>query len=403
MGSQSPRAPGLETIRRIVPAVAACIASAAVCAPALASSTRVAVSGDSVLATSVPSYGSATIEATRSDALTGAPVVIGLFSGTANPNAPFSVNTTTPTALNPGGDCWQQGALSQALTPDLQPGDTVTLTQAGLSGSASTTMSVPVHAAGSGASAGPINGCGGIAPWARNAIASGPSTVTDGPITVSGVAQPLATGVSVSATDGSRSTPAVSVTPASDGSWSATIPASRVATLADTALTVTPVMAVPDVSTGAQAHIAGVGVTVMKSSSPGATKPDQPGGTAGNPAPTPGSGQTGGRGPSPVHAQVTRLRVAATLTLARARRNGIAATFVVPTGARIVRVQLLHGRSRLFLETVRARTAGSTQKVVPRSNGLSRLLRAGGYVLAVQVGAGGSALGPVTTRSVRIR
>lgn len=401
MGSQSPRASRLGTIRRIVPAAATCIAFAAVCAPALASSTTIAVSGDSVLATSVPSYGSATIQATRPDALTGAPVVIGLFSGTANPNTPFSVNTTTPSPLN-SGDCWQQGALSQALTPDLQPGDTVTLTQSALLGGASTMMSVPVHAAASGAAAGPISGCTGVAPWARNAITSGPGSVTSGPITVSGVAQPLATGVSVSASDGSRSTPAVSTTPASDGSWSATIPASQVGTLAGTALAVTPVMAVPDVSTGAQAHIAGVGFTVMKSA-PAETKPGQPGATGGSPSPTQGPGQTGGRGTGQVRTRVTGLRVPSTVTLARARRNGITASFIVPAGARIVRVELLHGKSRLFLTTVRARRAGSTQAIVLHSNRLSRLLRAGGYTIAVQAGTGGSALGPVTTRSMRIR
>ena len=93
----------------------------------MAASPNIAIAGDSVLATSLPSFGTTTVEATRPDAVTGAPVVIGVFSGNGNQFGPFSVNTTTPTPLNPGGDCWQKGALSQALTPDLRPGDTVTV------------------------------------------------------------------------------------------------------------------------------------------------------------------------------------------------------------------------------------------------------------------------------------
>jgi hypothetical protein len=405
MGRQSTPVPCRRIVGRIVPGAAALIASAVVAAPALASGPTITVSGDSVLATSLPSFGQATIQATRPDALTGAPVVIGQFSGTANSFTPFSVNTTTPTPFNPAGDCWQKGAVSQALTPDLQPGDTVTLTQAGGFGGGATSASVTVQPSDASSNSGPISGCSGIAPWARNAITSGPTSTSGGDLTVSGVAQPLATGVSMSATDGTQSTTPVSATPASDGSWTATIPASDVARLPDGALTVTPVVTVPDVSTGAAANIAGVGLTVTKSAS----------------APVPGSDQTGGRGtPAPGRsststpapggtrrgtgrARVASLRVPSTVSLATAHRAGLSASFVVPAGVRIVRVELMHGKKRVFRTTVRSHRAGARQKVVLRGKQLSRVLRAGSYTIAVQAGSNSSSLGPVASRRVRIR
>jgi hypothetical protein len=356
-----------------------------------------------VLATSLPSFGQATIEATRPDALTGAPVVIGLFSGSGNPFSPFSVNMTTPTPLSASGDCWQKGALPQALTPDLQPGDTVTLTQAGFFGSGSSSTSVAVQPAGPNTIPGPISGCSGIAPWARNAITSDPSTVTGDPITVSGVAQPLATGVSVSATDGTHTTTPVTATPASDGSWTATIPASQLKPLANTNLTVTPVIAVRDVSTGAQAHIAGVGLTFKKSASALGTAPPNSGGSGASPTKPTTPRRTSPGHNSPVQARVIGLRASSTLMLARARRDGIQASFILPARAKIVRVELLHGKNRLFVATVRAQTGGSRQTVLLRGKRLSRLLRAGDYTIAVQVGIGRSALGPIATRTVRIR
>jgi hypothetical protein len=260
-----------------------------------------------------------------------------------------------------------------------------------------------VQPAGPNAIPGPISGCSGIAPLARNAITSGPSSVTDGPITVSGVAQPLATGVSLSATDGTHTTTPVTTTPASDGSWTATIPASEVQGLANTALTVRPVMAVPDVSTGALAHIAGVGLTVTKSASTAGTTPSHTGGTGGNPPPRTNPGPTGGSHKRRVSLRARGLRAASPLTLSRARREGIEATLILPAGAKIARVELLRGKNRLFVTTVRVPKGGSRQTILLRSRRLSHLLRTGQYTIAVQVGAGSSALGPVTTRTVRIR
>ena len=390
--------PRLRSIlRRIAPAVVAVLAAATFSPAALAanSSPTIVVAGDSVVATSLPSFGQATIQATRPDALTGKPVVIGQYSANANPFTPFSVNTTTPTPLNPSGDCWQHGALSQALTPDLQPGDTITLTQAGLLGGPPSTTSVVVSAGGAGSASGPVAGCTSIAPWARNAITGAPSGITDGPIVVSGVAQPLATAVAVSVSDGAHASAPVSVTPAADGSWSATIPAARLAGLANATLKVTPVVAVPDVSTGAVAHIAGVGAAVTKSAVP-ATGTSQPVTTNGQ----------GAVPPTPHHAAklvVTGLRGASNLTLAAARSHGISASFLVPAQARTVEVELLHGSTRIYVSVIRAGKAGVRQTVSLRGVALNRLLRRGHYTIAVRTGTSRSSLGAARTHLHTIR
>jgi hypothetical protein len=366
------------------------------------------VTGDAVLATSLTSYGRTTIKATRPDAQTGKPVVIGQFSGTGNPYTPFSVNTTTPTPAS-SGDCWQKGALSKALTPNLQPGDTITLTQVTggfFGGGTSNSTSVVVAPPGPNAVPGPISGCASVAPWARNAITKAPSTITDGPIAVSGVAQPLATGVAVSASDGTHASAPVSVTPASDGSWSATIPAARLKGLANAPLSVTPVVAMPDVSSGAAAHIAGVGATVKKAA-PDSTTPEQPAPISVNPQqPTsqPAGGHSVTSRPKPAaRARVSSLRSAASLTLAAARSHGIGASFLVPAGTKTVQVQLLHGTQSVYLTILRAGKAGSRQTVQLRGGRLSRLLRHGHYTIAVKAGTSRSTLGPATTHGLVIR
>jgi hypothetical protein len=365
------------------------------------------VSGDAVLATSLPSFGMTTIKATRPDALTGKPVVIGQYSASGNPFTPFSVNTTTPTPLRASGDCWQKGALSRALTPNMQPGDTVALTQAGFFGGTSTSASVVVPPARPNSTPGPISGCASVAPWARNAITSGPSAVTDGPIAVSGVAQPLATEVAVSASDGTNTSAPVSVAPAADGSWKATIPAAKLKGLANATLNVTPVVAVPDVSTGAPAHIAGVATTVKKSAAD-PTAPQQPGGNAqpspasGQPAPTGGQRVTSRRKPA-AKARVTALRSTSSLTLAAARSHGITASFLVPRGAKTIQVQLVNGSKPIYVTVLRAGKAGSRQTVQLRGSRLSRLLRRGHYTIAVKAGTSRSTLGPATTLGLNIR
>jgi hypothetical protein len=75
-------------------------------APALAATPTVTVVGDSVLVTG-HSFGRTTVQATRPDAVTGKPVVIGQYEDFASAFTPFSVNTTAPTPLKLNGDCWQ--------------------------------------------------------------------------------------------------------------------------------------------------------------------------------------------------------------------------------------------------------------------------------------------------------
>jgi hypothetical protein len=397
MACQSGRSQRLRTIcRRVAPAAVTLIASAAVAAPASAAGPTIVVSGDSVVGSSLSSLGQATIQATRPDALTGKPVVIGQYTGSANPFTPFSTNTVTPSPLAPAGDCWQQGALSQALTPDLQPGDTVTMSQAPLFGGTATSTSVVVESGDLNTTLGPIAGCSSIAPWAHNAITTAPGTITGGPLTVSGVAQPLATDVSVSATDGSHTSAPVTATPAPDGTWTATIPADELSALANTSLSVTPVVSVPDVSTGAQAHIAGIGLTVEKTGPAGT-----PTGTTGGQGTQPPSGTNAGSGAGhrgrPTKLSVSGLRLTG-MSLMDARRRGILVSFRVPAGTRIVRVVLLRGKKHVVSTTVHDRRTAGRQTVVLRSSGL----RTGSYTVAIRIGASPSSLGPTTMRSVRI-
>jgi hypothetical protein len=348
----------------------------------------IAVTGDSVLVTG-HSGGSTTIQATRPDAVTGRPVVIGQYADRASSSAPFSVNTSVPTALLPNGDCWQQGALSSALTPDLQPGDTVTFTQEAPFGGEATSASVAVNAAMVEGAVGPIPSCRDIAPFARNAVTTRPDSVAGGPITVSGVAQPFATGVTVSASDGAASTAPVSVGPAQDGSWSATIPADQVDRLAGGALTVTPVFDVPDVSTGVTAHIAGaaVGVSKLRAGAGGTSKP----------------GGSSGSGHGPAAMRVASLRLPARISLRRAHRDGIRASFVVPTGARVVRVQLKRAGKVVTGRVVSAGNAGSRQTVRLRGASLRRVLHRGKFRVAVRAGASRAQLGPPVSGVIVIR
>jgi hypothetical protein len=382
------------TCRRVVP-VAAVVLAAAVpgtradaqavppLGPAVAPSVNVI--GDSVIVTGQP-YGRATIQVTRPDAMTGKPVVIGLFSGMANPNGPFSVNTTTPTALNPDGDCWQAGALSQALTPDIRPGDTVTVAgQPGLFGGSSSSTSVTVPANGPDVPRGPIPACRSVAPFAQNAVTAGPRSVSGAAIEVSGVSQPLATGVSSSVTDGARSTPPVDVAPNADGTWSAKVPAARVDALANGSLTVNPVFAVPDVSTGAPAHIVGGTISVQKTSAGQATGS--------------GSRQPGTKSARP---RVSRLRVQSWISLANARRDGLRATFVVPHGARVIGVRLLLGKRTVLRSVVPAAKAG-TRQTVRLAGAALRVLHRGRYVLAVSAGPSRNRLGASVLRTISVR
>jgi hypothetical protein len=159
---------------------------------------------------------------------------------------------------------------------------------------------------------------------------------------------------------------------------------------------VTPVVAVPDVSTGAQAHIAGVGVTVQKTAATGGT--ETPGATGGaQPPSAPGTAGGSGLGKQSTKLSVSGLRVTGT-SLNNARRHGIPVSFRVPAGTRIVRVELLRGKTRLVTKTVAGRSAGGRQTVLLHSG----RLRAGTYRIRVWIGASRSTLGPTKMANIRI-
>lgn len=368
----------------MLPGAAALVAMAVTSAPARADTT-LAVIGDSVLVSGQPA-GPATVRVTRPDALTGNPVVIGLFSGLSDGVLPLTVNATNATALDPDGDCWQAGGLSQALTPDIRPGDTVTVTgdPSAPGGATSTSVLAP---ADDGRAGGPIPSCESIAPFASNAVTGAPQTFTGGPIAVSGIAQPLATDVSVSVTDGTHSTVPVHGTRGADGGWSATIPAGEADTLADGNLTVDAVFAVPDVATGAPAHIAGAPIALR-----------------GARAAVPAAGAATSSGTAPETTPSAKRPVAAAgrapsrISLSRAG-GGLRATLVVPKGVRVLDVRLLRGKRTLVHRVVRAGRAGTRQTVVLTRKAPAR----GRYTVAVRSGPSRARLGAPVLRTIRVR
>jgi hypothetical protein len=376
--------------------------------PALAQQQQtlsVNAASDSVLATGLP-YGPTTVRVTRPDALTRAAVVIGQYADVAPGLLPFSVNTTTPTAFYPNGDCWQSGALALpgglGLTPDIRPGDTVSVT-GGMS------MTVPAGD-GSGAAGGPIPGCDVLSAYGRNRIAA--ATVgSGGDITVAGAAQPLTTGVSVTATDGRTTAGPVDATLAADGTWTAEIPADQVAKLAAGTVTVDGVYAVPDVSTGAPAHIAAAPLSVQKTTGPGdpgvndtppAPEPAPPTPPPAAPSPPPAGGPSAAP-PTVTAGRLTAIRATTRISLARARRGGIRASFVVPAGTEIVRVRLSHAKRTTYLKLLAAGQPGTRQTVHLAGTRFARTLRRGRYVLTVSAGPSrAQLLGPAISATVSV-
>jgi hypothetical protein len=374
--------------------VIAALAFAASAAPASAQQTLTPnATTDSLIATGI-GYGSTTVQALRTDPVTGAPVVIGQFKGSALPFIPFSVNTTTPTALNPGGDCWQAGALklpgNAGLTPDLLPGDTITISPGGLTAAVPSDGGSPPPA-GAG---GPVPGCSSLSVFGRNAVTAATGG-NSSDVTISGVAQPLATGVAVSATDGHSTTPAINATLSSGGSWSAKVPVSQLTALADGDVTVGAVYAVPDVATGTASHITGVPLSVHKQAIAGGVS-ITPG--TGIPAP-PAPGSPG----APAPKKLGGLRVTKRISLAAARRGGIRASFVVPAGARVVRVRLSHGSKTILARVVQAGRPGKRQSVHLSSSALKHRLHRGTYRVSVAAGPSRSRLGRALAAKVVVR
>jgi hypothetical protein len=385
---------GGRTIQRVAPLVAAAVASGALAGPALAqapSPLTVNAVKDSIIATGLP-FGATTLQVKRPDAITGAPVVIGQFAGFAFPLVPFSVNTTTPTPFNPGGDCWQKGSLTLpggvGLTPDIRPGDTVAVTNG-------PSVTVPADAEADGGPGGPIAGCKPISAWGQNSVtaATGDSG-TD--LSVSGNAQLLSTGASVTATDGQAVTTPVDATLAADGTWSATIPAAELAKLADGPVTVNGVFAVPDVSTGAAAHIAGAPLSAQKTTVAGAPE-ITPDGSAPAPAPAPAA-------PAATVGRLTSIRTTARISLAHALKGGIHTSFIVPAGAKVVRVRLARGgKTTAYVKFLAAAKPGTRQTVKLTGSTLSRKLRSGTYTLSVMAGPSRTQLGQAVKSNVTVR
>jgi hypothetical protein len=386
---------GGRTLRCVAPLAAAVVVTGALAGPAHAQTQdplTVDAVKDSVIATGLP-FGATTIQVTRPDALTRAPVVIGQFAGFAFPTLPFSVNTTTPTPLLPGGDCWQKGALSLpggvGLTPDIRGGDTVRVANGGPS------LNVSADAESEGDLSGPIAGCKPISAFGRNNV----TAATGDPgadLSVSGNSQFLTTDVAVTATDGQATTTPVDATLAADGTWTATIPAHQLGKLADGRLTLNGVYAVPDVATGASAHITGAPLAAEKTSPAGGVEV-----TPAPAAPAPAAPAT--PAPKATAGRLTAIQATTRISLAHARKGGIRVAWTVPAGAKVVRVRLSHNKNTEYLKFVTAAAPGSRQTVNIKSASLARKLRRGTSKLSVMAGPSRTELGQALTSNIGVR
>lgn len=92
--------------------------------------------------------------------------------------------------------------------------------------------------------------------------------------------------------------------------------------------------------------------------------------------------------------RVGTLKTISRLTLRRARREGIVVKFTMPAAARVARAQLYRGKK---LVASRSLTGRGTRTVR-----FKRGLRTGRYLIKVRVGQSVQALGPATTKRVRI-
>jgi hypothetical protein len=379
------------TARRLAPVAVATLGAVALALPAAAhaaaaSPIAVDASTDSVIATGLP-FGSTTLRVTRPDALTGSPVVIGQYQGFSFPGLPFSVNTTTPTLFNPGGDCWQKGSLSLpggvGLTPDILPGDTVAV-------AGGPSAVVTADDAAGGGPGGPIAGCAPLSKWGQNVVTGASQSSPGADLAVSGTTQPLAGGVSVSASDGSHTTAGADANVAADGTWTATIPAAELAKINDGPITVNGGFAVPDVSTGATAHIGGVSFSLDKQT-PASAAP-----AAAAPAAKPAA-------KAPPTVKLSKLITTAKISLRNARAGRIGVSFVVPTGAKLVRVRLARGSHTADLVIAAAGKPGTRQMVRLKGSAAAKLVP-GRYTVTVGAGATRTQLGsPVLRGSVLVQ
>ncbi|MDA0165637.1 hypothetical protein OM076_35550 [Solirubrobacter ginsenosidimutans] len=377
------------TARRLAPAVTAALVSVAVAAPVAGAQSAITVDAakDSVQVSGLP-LGMATLQITRPDLKTGAPVVTGQYQGLALFGLPFGVNTTAPSLLNPAGDCWQKGALSLSgdlgLTPDILPGDTVSVTGGG------PTLTVPAQtAAGDGTTGGPIAGCDTLSLWGRNEVKTASFASAGGDLAVTGQAQPGTKSVTVKATDSADlSTDEVAATLASDGSYTATIPAAALAELADGALNVSADYNVPDVATGNPADIGGPTLSVDKQT------PATPADPEPQPEPQPAA-------PSAPKISLHGLLAKKKITLRSLRAGKLRASFIVPTGANYVRVRLSKNRTTKAKVIAQAAAAGSRQTIALTG---VRNAKRGVYTITVLASPVGTMfVGDVLRAQVRVR
>ena len=378
--------------RRLAPAVMAALVATALAVPvadAAESPITVDAARDSAQVTGLP-FGRATLQVTRPDLKTGKPVVIGQYQGLAAFGQPFGVNTTAPSLLNPAGDCWQKGALSLkdnlGLTPDILPGDTVSV-------AGGPSLTVPAQTATpSGVKGGPIDGCDKLSLWGRNELTTAEFASAGGDLAVSGHAQPGAKGVSVTATDSNGvSADPVAATMAADGRFTATIPADTLAKLADGPLTLAADYTVPDVATGKMADIGGVTLSVDKETPA---------------APEPAPSQPAPQAPTPAPAAPPKIALHGLVTKRKISRRSLEAgklraSFIVPTGAKYVRVRLSQNGNTKARVVAPAAAAGTRQTVA--LTGVSKAKR-GLYTITVLASrVNYMFVGDVLRASVRVR
>ena len=107
--------------------------------------------------------------------------------------------------------------------------------------------------------------------------------------------------------------------------------------------------------------------------------------------------------PPAVAGRLTAIRATKRISLARARRGGISASFVVPAGTEIVRVRLARATRTTYLKSVAAGRPGTRQTVRLTGASFARKLRRGRYVLTVKAGPSRAQLGAAVTSTVTVR
>jgi hypothetical protein len=157
---------------------------------------------------------------------------------------------------------------------------------------------------------------------------------------------------------------------------------------------VNPVFTVPDVSTGATAHIVGAPISLQKLSASAAASAGAAG-QGSQPGTQPGASRSATR--------LSKVRVQSPISLTGARRAGLRASFVVPDGARVVAVQLSIGKRTVLRSVVTAAKAGTRQTVRLHSAALRRVLRRGRYTLALSAGTSRDHLGTPVRTTIRVR